>query len=256
MKKISDGKKLFDLAKRTFEVGGVRGERMAVKLLKKSVSLGYLPAFESLAGFYRNGIGISRPDYAKSVMLLRQFVKQCQSCGAYMDLAWCYSHGYGVARSKVMAFKLYRLAARLGEPNAMFNIGLFFERGEGCEKNARNAFLWFRKSARAGCVDALYKVAHAYDVGHGICRNREYAFAWYKKAARRGQVDAMFKVAYAYDVGRGICRNRTLAIGWYKKAARNGNPDAKWNLSLLQGTTEKARPTGQQEGQVCIASRG
>ena len=234
MKKISDCKKLYAFAKRTLKVGGVRGERMAFKLLKQSASLGYLPAVEALAGFYRNGIGISRPDYAKSVMLLKQYVKHCPSCGAYMDLAWCYSHGHGVVRNKIMALKLYRSAARLGEPNAMFNIGLFSERGEGCEKNMRNAFSWFRKSARAGCIDAMYKVAYSYDVGRGICRNRELAFSWYKKAARKGHADAMFKVAYAYDVGRGSRRNRALAISWYKRAAQKGNLDAKWNLSLLR----------------------
>ena len=71
------------------------------------------------------------------------------------DRAVRYEHGEGVAQDYDQALRLYCDAARLGEPNAFFNIGWMFLNARGVPRDDGIAALWLRKAADRGIAPAI-----------------------------------------------------------------------------------------------------
>jgi len=78
-----------------------------------------------------------------------------------------------------------REAARRGDPEACFQIGLIHRKGgPHLPKDDLDAVLWFRKAAEAGHREAMSALAEAYLGGHGVVRDPREAARW-AQAARR-----------------------------------------------------------------------
>ena len=128
--------------------------------------------------------------------------------------------------------KWYEKAASKGNTDAMYNLGiLYYEEGDK-EKTKK----WFEKAASKGNTDAMYN--------SGILRyeegDKEKAKEWYEKAASKGNVRAMTNLGVLYD-NEG---DKAKAKKWYEKAASKGNTDAMYNLGILyyeEGDKEKAK---------------
>lgn len=52
------------------------------------------------------------------------------------------------------AFEYYLKAARQGDVNAQFYLGLYYNYGDGVEKDLSEAVIWFRKAAVQGVAKA------------------------------------------------------------------------------------------------------
>ena len=66
---------------------------------------------------------------------------------------------WGKYRKPREAVKLYRRAARQGNRDAQYNLGLIYEEGRGVPENRRLSFRWYLKAAERGDVDAQCEVA-------------------------------------------------------------------------------------------------
>ncbi|HEY0261555.1 MAG TPA: tetratricopeptide repeat protein, partial [Chitinophagales bacterium] len=66
------------------------------------------------------------------------------------------------------AFPLIQKAAELGNREAQYNYGFFYQQGIEVEKNDSIANIWLLKSAEQGFVNAQFKVAYSYAIGRGI----------------------------------------------------------------------------------------
>ena len=92
------------------------------------------------------------------------------------------------------AFKLFLLAAKQGETNALNSIGYFFDKGIGVPKNTNKALVWYKKAARAGDTLAYANIGIVYRNR----RNLERARFWFLKAIKSGDGEAALELAKVY----------------------------------------------------------
>jgi TPR repeat protein len=109
-------------------------------------------------------------------------------------LAQMYQHGVACKQNRVRAFELYSLAAKKGQSNAQFQLGLCYSFGSGTKKDNKLAQEWFDKVedpkrqktylsvlrgseedffAANSTQDALRALSTAYAYGVGVVRNSQ-----------------------------------------------------------------------------------
>lgn len=69
--------------------------------------------------------------------------------------AVAYENGEGVTRNPVLAAKLYCRSARLGDPEAQYNLGWMYANGRGVERNDVTAAFFFHAAAEQGLEAAI-----------------------------------------------------------------------------------------------------
>jgi len=65
-----------------------------------------------------------------------------------------YDSGEGVPQDQKQAVHWYSKAAKQGDADAQFNLGIMYARGEGVVQDNKRALFWFKKSAAQGHVGA------------------------------------------------------------------------------------------------------
>lgn len=73
------------------------------------------------------------------------------------------------------AIELYRIAAAMGNIQALANLGYCYYYGRACEKNFHLAFVYFKMAAGHKNIDALYKLSTMYEQGKGVEKNKDIA---------------------------------------------------------------------------------
>ena len=97
------------------------------------------------------------------------------------------------------AFEYYLKAAKQGDAEAQFYLGLCYHNGDGVEKDLSEAVKWYRKAADQGDALAQYNLGICYDNGYGVEKDLSEAVIWFRKAAVQG-------VAKAQDMLRKLPR--------------------------------------------------
>jgi TPR repeat protein len=179
-----------------------------------------------------------------------------------------YAQGWGIAQDLERAQDWYRLAAREGDPNALFALAMTAIEGRGRERDAQEGRALLDRGAPAGHPRAAYNLAllllgsedeadveraaalmreaaeaeipsaqHALGVllaeGRGVEANRIASTAWFSRAARNGDVSGMVEFAIALFNGEGIAPDEAEAARWFREAAFRGNAIAQNRLARL-----------------------
>ena len=84
------------------------------------------------------------------------------------------------------AVRWLRRAARGGDANARFNLGVLYSQGNGVLQNHARAAEWYRRAAETGHYPSQARLGHMYVVGEGVKKDRVQAFLWLSLAARHG----------------------------------------------------------------------
>lgn len=125
--------------------------------------------------------------------------------------------------------KLGRLAA-MGDPAALYYLGMAYQTGSGVELDHRRALEYFRQSAAAGDPLGAYKLGCFYAGQNGVLPvDEEQALANKLVAARAGYALAQTDVASIY-ARRG---QPEMAREWLSKAAAQGYSDALFGMASL-----------------------
>ncbi len=135
------------------------------------------------------------------------------------------------------ALPLLKKAANLGNPEAQYNYGVFYQQGIEVPQDDRLANQWFIKSAEQGWKDAQFKIAYSYGTGRGVPQDFQKAFFWSLKCAEQNDPECMFNVVGAYQDGKGIDKNIDKMLAWATKLALLENPEDL----LLSGQITSAR---------------
>lgn len=100
-----------------------------------------------LATFYHHGIGVKKDD-AEAVRLYRYALENgCVDASAAFQLGLIYNQGApGVESNSEQAVHWWTLSAGLGNPVAMFNLGVTYLNGSGCELDPIRAQHWFERA--------------------------------------------------------------------------------------------------------------
>jgi TPR repeat protein len=120
------------------------------------------------------------------------------------------------------------LIAEQGNPQAQYELGLYFVTPNEGEIDVDKAFFWFSKSANQGFADAQYRLGNFYETIKSDITN---AILWYKAAAEQGHIEAQSTLGYCFECGHGVEENAIEAVKWHKKAAEQGNAIAQSNLA-------------------------
>ncbi|KAH8101547.1 HCP-like protein [Cristinia sonorae] len=72
---------------------------------------------------------------------------------AIYEVGQSFFRGWGVEKDKKMGVNYFRVAARLGDPDAQQNLAFALEHGKGCKKDRKEAALWYRAAVKQGVSD-------------------------------------------------------------------------------------------------------
>ena len=127
-----------------------------------------------------------------------------------------------------------RKAARAGNAEAQFRLGVMYGNGDGVGLDHQQAQAWFEKAIAQGHQNAMITLAWMYASGTGVETDESRARDLYLEAARCGSAKAQYLVATMYRFAQyGIAKDMRLAVEWYVKAADQGMPTAQLALGKL-----------------------
>ena len=79
--------------------------------------------------------------------------------------------------------KWYNTAAKLGDPDSAFTLGLLYQKGDGVPKDYKEAVKWFRLGAEQGHTSSLFNLGKSYLLGQGVQKDILYSYMWFDVAA-------------------------------------------------------------------------
>ncbi|KAG1465269.1 hypothetical protein G6F46_002858 [Rhizopus delemar] len=152
--------------------------------------------------------------------------------------AVCYEVGVGTKRDKNHAMQFYRKAANLGDPMAMYKLGVILLKGFLNQPiNHREGISWLKRAAEQAdeiYPHALHELGLAYEKDGIPCiiPDANYARELFTQAAEYGYAASQFKLGQAYENGFLNCPvDPRRSIAWYSKAAEQGEVEAEFALS-------------------------
>lgn len=146
-----------------------------------------------------------------------------------------YRDGQGVRRDPAEAARWYRLAAGLGDKQAMFALAVGLIEGTGVKQDRAEARKWLEQAGRLGHAGALYNLGvMAID---GDIQDFRAAADFFRRAAEAGNVDGTYSLAVLYREGKGVPRDMGEAARWMKRAAdeRVASAEVEYGIMLFNG---------------------
>lgn len=211
----------------------------AVYWYTKAAGAGEAFAQKDLGDCYAFGNGVER-DIEKAAYWYRRselegyWLAKGKAADLYYNEGKKYYCGEGVEQNYENAIYWFTKAAKLGNEDAQFSLGVFYYNG----KNYKEAVYWFTKAAEIGDKDAQCFLGDCYYYGRGINQDYKKAVYWYTKSANAGNIDAQYNLGNCYHSGEGINQNDKKAVYWYTKSAESGNIDAQNKLGNRYGYGE------------------
>ena len=129
------------------------------------------------------------------------------------------------------AFAAFKSAAKGGNAEALYRMGLLYLNGQGIPQNYPAAVKALAGAAERGHHEAQYQVARMYEMGQGVrTKNPLMAYKWFQKAADGGHPGAQYQMAIRFADGRQAPQNHEKAFGWYMKAAQQRHMIAQFEV--------------------------
>ncbi len=131
-----------------------------------------------------------------------------------------------------------RKAAKAGNAEAQFRLGVMYGNGDGVALDHAQAVEWFERAAGQGHENALITLAWMFANGTGVDVDEDRARVLYQQAADRGSAKAQYVVATMYRFAQyGVEKDMPKALDYYLKAADQGMPTAQFALGkmLMEG---------------------
>lgn len=128
---------------------------------------------------------------------------------------------------------------------------------EGVPANLPRAFELFSAAAKKGDAQAAYYLGMMYQNGMAVARDMKAAARWLEFAAKRQTPAAMFALAKLYLSGEGVKRDDIAARRWIEKAADLEYPEAVMAMAigLRDGSMGFERNEALAETQMRFANR-
>lgn len=245
----------------------------AYKIVKKLVSSGYADAQFFLADCYGQGILGLQVDHKEAFHLYQTAAKQGHGQAAYRTAVCCEigpEEGGGTKRDPFKAVHWYKRAASLGDPPAMYKMGMIMLKGLlGQAKNPREGVSWLKRAAERADAEnphALHELALMYaNAGPNdiVIRDEAYASQLFHQAAELGYKFSQFQLATAYEYGLMGCPvDPRQSIFWYTHAAAQGEHQSELALSgwyltgaegILQQSDTEAYLWARKAATSCLA---
>lgn len=137
--------------------------------------------------------------------------------------------------------------AAAGDTQAQYELGLLLLNGEqGATKNPVQALAWLERAAKSGNAQARYTLGIMYQKGQGALQNFELALQWFEAAAAQNHPSAQHNAAMMYKAGMGVPVDLVKAYTWANIAAVQGHLEA---ITLRDNLLGAMTPQQVAEGQ-------
>jgi TPR repeat protein len=195
---------------------------MAADLLKTAAAAGDDDAQVALAMLHLKGEELPR-DVTRAKELLEQVAKNGHA-GAALELGHLFCGKFAADTRIEMdeAVKWYGQAAKAGDPEAQYAIGMVYVNGDGVAKDAAEGAKWIERAAHSNHAPSQFQLGVMSCAGSGIPQDFAQAVTWYELAARLGHAPAQYNLAVMLRKGQGCAANLSEAQSWLEKAAAQG----------------------------------
>jgi hypothetical protein len=131
------------------------------------------------------------------------------------------------------AFREWEPAARNGNSDAQYGLGLLYEFGLGARQDYQRAALWYERAVEQGHIPAHYALGYLYEIGEGVKKNYREAERLYRVAADGGDLDALVGLGYLYENGMGVSQDYKRAFDYYAAASKQQSTTGMYYLAHL-----------------------
>ena len=150
-----------------------------------------------------------------------------------------------------IAASLYFHAARSGNVDAAYRLGVFYAEGKGVPESPAEARRRFGIAAKAGHADAMLRFGHLLEEGIGGDPAASEAVACYERLEAMGVAEGAYRLGEMYRKGTALPTDIPRAIRHYKTAVKLGHETAATALESL-----KARADAVYENACVLEERG
>tara|TARA_R110001592_G_scaffold44644_4_gene143390 strand:+ start:11011 stop:11961 length:951 start_codon:yes stop_codon:yes gene_type:complete len=142
------------------------------------------------------------------------------------------AYGYATAGNYGDAIAIWKILAKSGEPNSLYNLSIVYEKGIVVEKDIEKSFALCEQAAINGQVPAQAHLGTKYRLGIGVGRDLEEAIMWYQRAAAQGDMAALSSLGNIYVSEEGG-NDYVKAHDYWSAAAALGDVNSIFNLAIL-----------------------
>lgn len=214
----------------------------AHKVLKKLSNAQNQEAMFILADSLGKGLFGNEPDNKEAFTLYQSAAKLGHAAAAYRTAVCCeigHEDGGGTRRDPLKAMQWYKRAATLGDPPAMYKVGMILLKGLlGQQRNPREAVGWLKRAAERADAEnphALHELGLLYESAQpndAIIRDEPYALSLFQEAANLGYKFSQYRLGLAFEQGQlGVMQDHRQSIFWYSRAAEQGEHQSELALS-------------------------
>ena len=118
---------------------------------------------------------------------------------------------HGIHYDLAKARSLFEAAAKQGNADAVYNLGLLYWNGTGVKKDPAKGLALFIKAANLGSAQAASHLGDIYREGKGVTRNADTALNWYRKGAEAGDDVSAYFAGAALKSGKGATKDLAKA---------------------------------------------
>ncbi len=167
-----------------------------------------------LGKMYANGEGVEKND--QKAIEYYQKAESAYNIDAAYELAEILLNDSADSEDEKFenGLKYLKRAAYAGQPNALFQLGEFYEKGNGVPQDYKNAFGFYLMGALKGDMKSQYRVSRLYLAGRGVPQDFENGLKWLSRSARQGYVVAQKDLADA-RASMPALKNLPDAYAWY-----------------------------------------
>ena len=139
-------------------------------------------------------------------------------------------------------FALCQEAAKRGDAEGLYNLGLHYSTGEGVRQDYKKSVAFLQKADKNNYFEATYTLGVYHMFGFGVKQNIYKALDYFERAAKSGHAEAAEYAAQIYERGTcGVKVNHQKAFNLYMIAAEQDYEEAMWYVidSYLSGNGTK-----------------
>ncbi|KJK75700.1 hypothetical protein H634G_09064 [Metarhizium anisopliae BRIP 53293] len=212
------------------------------KVLKKLSNAQNSEAMFVLADSLGKGLFGHEPDNKEAFTLYQSAAKVGHAAAAYRTAVCCeigHEDGGGTRKDPLKAMQWYKRAATLGDPPAMYKVGMILLKGLlGQPRNPREAVGWLKRAAERADAEnphALHELGLLYESAQpndAIIRDEGYALSLFQRAADLGYKYSQYRLGCAFEHGALGCPiDSRQSIYWYSQAAQQEEHQSELALS-------------------------
>lgn len=170
-------------------------------------------------------------------------------------LGYCLLKGdIGLPKDPVAAMGWFTKAAKAGDADSQFELGLGYHTGNGHPKSQVMAAWCWHQASLQGHVGATSNLGNIYKDGDGVIKNPERAVALWERAADTGDGIAMLNLAGCYLEGMGKPKDEDEAVRMLDKSFQAGRVEALGMLARVCNQSANGKRRAEAGHWACMAA--